>query len=117
MWGKYSGGERNTGKPFQFKLFSGKHYALIMEDNEGKWSSSVAGSYVLDGNIYRETVQYASPSFPKEVIGLTMDWKYEIKGDTLFMEGPLKVVDTKGNDLSASMGGLNSMKEKRVRAR
>jgi hypothetical protein len=114
VWGKYGENVVDPGAPFQFKLFSGRHFSLIMRDGDGGWSRAGAGRYALEGNIYRETFVYNST---KEYVGATVEWKYEVKGDTLIMEGPLKVVDAAGSDASHWMDGLNHMREIRVRAK
>src|SRR4051812_17484582 len=66
------------GKITQFKMFHNGFFCLVMQDSLGKWSTSGAGSYSLEGKTYKETFRYCSiPHY----IGAT-DWQeYELKGD------------------------------------
>ena len=114
VWGKYGDNVRDPGKPFQFKMFSDRHFSFIAEDGQGNWNWAAAGTYELEGDIYRETAIYNSI---KEYVGLVLEWKYDVRGDTLIMEGPLKVMDTAGNILTQYNDRLNTMREIRVRAK
>lgn len=113
IWGKYGDNIRNPEEPYQFKMFTDKHYSLLMDQGEGNWVGA-AGTYVLEDNIYKETVKYAT--LP-EYVGFTLWWTYEIKNDTLWMTGPEKVFDKDGNEAPDAMGGYGHMKEARVRAK
>lgn len=112
--GEYFGNTREDGTPFQIKLFSEKHFALIMDSNaDGKgWEGAHAGTYTLEGNVYSETFKFSVDTITP---GMIIDWKYEIKGDTLLMEGPLKAMKD-GVENPDLVGGYNTMKEIRIRA-
>ena len=57
-------------KSFHFKLFSGKHFSTIMQGDDGQWNMAAAGTYVLNGNIYRETICCC---YNQEAVGGTME--------------------------------------------
>ncbi len=113
--GEYGGQVRTStpGQPFMMKQFDDHHFSLTAIDSTGKVSWSSFGTYELDGNLYKETHLYHS--MPR-LIGGYAEWEYELRNDTLFINGPTVVRDSAGNDLSNEFK-LNSMREIRVRAK
>ena len=112
--GTYAGQKRAESKPFQFKLFGDGQFAFLMKSDGGAWDYSSTGSYELDGDVYRETFEFSTnPAFA----GVTAEWKFELKGDSLFMEGPTKIINTDGQEAPELAGGYNTMQEVRVRAK
>lgn len=112
--GTYAGQKREESKPFQFKLFGDGQFAFLMKSEGGAWDYSSTGSYELEGDIYRETFEFSTSS---AFMGVTAEWKFELKGDSLFMEGPTKIINTDGQEAPELAGGYNTMQEVRVRAR
>ena len=110
--GEYGEAVRAEGEPFQFKLFGEDQFAFLMKSDSGLWNFATTGSYELDGDIYRETFEYTTDT---QMTGHTADWKYWLSGDTLYMEGPTRVVDAAGNAPPEFAEMLNSMREVRVR--
>jgi hypothetical protein len=102
----------NVKRPVQLKIFADGYFCLIMKDSTGKWSLGSGGTYETDGNIYKETHLYVTMP---EWIGTT-DWQhYEIKGDTLYKKLFKKVINSKGEDITAQFS--TTIEEKRVRAK
>jgi hypothetical protein len=102
----------NVKKPVQLKLFADGYFCLIMKDSTGKWSLASGGTYETNGNTYKETHLYVT--IP-EWIGTT-DWQqFEIKGDTLYKKLFKKVVNSKGEDITAQFS--TTIEEKRVRVK
>ena len=117
-WELVSTTERSTANvksPLQLKLFVDGYFCLIMKDSTGKWSLASGGTYETDGNVYKETHLYPiQPEFA-EWVGYT-DWQqYEIKGDTLYKKLFTKVVNSKGEDMTAKFP--TDIEEKRVRVK
>ncbi|MBK8503986.1 MAG: hypothetical protein IPL46_18330 [Saprospiraceae bacterium] len=112
--GEYSGVKREEGQPFQFKLFGDKYFSLLMKGDNEDWNSAATGTYDLKGDIYMEKFEFCSKLKFEHAYG---EWKYQLIGDTLIMEGPIKVIDGKGIESPELMGGYNSMREIRIRAR
>jgi hypothetical protein len=111
VWEDVGGKVRDNGKSSQFKMFHDGFFSLIAFDSTGKWSWAGAGTYSLDGNIYKETFKYSSVP---EYIGAN-DWQeYELKGDTLITKGFTKVVFADGKDKTSD---YPKFVEKRVRAK
>lgn len=112
--GTYAGQKREESKPFQFKLFGNGQFAFLMKSEGGAWDYGSTGHYELDGNIYRETFEFSTNS---AFIGVTAEWEFELKGDSLFIAGPTKIINTDGQEAPELAGGYNTMQEVRVRAR
>ena len=112
MWGQYGNEIRDPGRPYQFKQFTENHWSLIFE-NGGKWKIAAAGVYDLNGGTYRETIKYAIDGF-EDFVGRSLEWKYEVNGDTFMMTGPTK---REGRDGAVWEGPLNDTREIRVRAK
>jgi len=113
--GEYSGNKRDDGsEPYQFKMFSKSHFSFLMQSNQGNWNNAAAGNYYLSGDKYIETFEFSTNA---ERIGLTAEWKYSVQGDTLKMEGPIKIVDKEGKENDEWMKNYNTMKEIRIRAK
>jgi hypothetical protein len=116
VWGKYGDNIRNPEKPYQIKVFTDKHFSLLMDQGDSTWVGW-AGTYVLEGNLFKETMLYTTDSNLPEWIGTTIWWTYEIEEDTLWMTGPEKVINKDGEEMPDAMGGYGHMKEARVRAK
>jgi ketosteroid isomerase-like protein len=110
--GEYDGNKRGGSEPYQFKLFSAQHFALLMQTPAGEWKNSTTGSYSLSGDTFSETIEFSNRP---EYVGMTLDWKYEVQGDTLFMEGPGKIVNEEGEEVAND--SYNTMREIRIRAK
>ena len=113
VWGEYNGEPRNESEPFQIKLFTEKHFTYVMKSTEGKWEGSSAGTYELLDGIYRETHLHGTNP---DIWGKAADWEFEVRGDSLFMNGPVKITNENGEDATDMADVLNSMREIRVRA-
>lgn len=114
IWGEYSGEKRDEKQPFQFKLFGDQYFSFLMKSVDGAWDYASTGTYELIGDTYRETFEFSTE--PK-YMGVTAEWKYQLKGDTLIMEGPTKIINQEGEEAPELAGGYNTMKEIRVRAK
>lgn len=101
--------ERNQpDNPFQLKLFTESgHFAYVMKDAEGAYSSASGGTYSLDGSTYTETHSWSSGGDT-----LTASWEFRVAGDTLYMSGPVSIFDATG----VAMADYSTMEEIRVRA-
>lgn len=105
----------NIKKPLQLKLFVDGYFVLIMKDSTGKWNLSSGGTYETNGNVYKETHLYPKQPEFAGFLGYT-DWQeYEIKGDTLYKRLFTKVVNSKGEDITAQFP--SDTEEKRVRVK
>jgi hypothetical protein len=112
VWSKTGDKVSELKKPLQIKLFTDGYFCLIMHDSIGKWNIASGGTYETDGNVYKETHLYVTD--PEWVGG--SDWQqYEIKGDTLYKKLFTKVVNSKGEDITAQFP--SNIEEKRVRAK
>ena len=111
IWSKTSGVEDKNQMPKQMKLFIDGFFCLIMQDSAGKWNIASAGTYETNGKEYKETHRYVT--LP-EWVGMT-DWQeFEIKGDTLYKKLFTKIINSKGEDVTAQ---YPKIEEKRVRAK
>ncbi|MEM8527284.1 MAG: hypothetical protein AAF806_29865 [Bacteroidota bacterium] len=113
MEGTYNGKTKKAEKPFQFKIFTNKHYAYLMQSEAGAWNQGMAGSYKMKDNTYIESCEFSS--IPAQV-GTSAEWKYSFKGDQLIIEGPIRIMNADGSDNIAFAGFLNTIREVRVRA-
>ena len=77
-----------------------------MQNQEGEWKNGSGGTYYLDSNSYVETHSYNNN------VG-TAAWNYDVRGDSLFMEGPTFMIDAEGNKTTEDMWHLDEI---RVRA-
>lgn len=102
----------NIKNPLQLKLFVDGYFCLVMKDSTGNWNLASGGTYETDGNVYKETHLYVTEP---EWVGLTAWQQYEIKGDTLYKELFTKVVNSKGEDVTAQYP--SNLEEKRVRVK
>lgn len=91
--------------PYQKKIFENGHFAFIYKPEENH-SWSMLGDYYVNANLLVETSTYTSDG---KNIGITVTWKYQIKEDgSLLVEGPVKAIDSEGNDvLSSTYDGGN----------
>ncbi len=100
-------------KPSQFKIYHDGFFCIMMYDATGKFDTAGAGTYELDGNMYKETVTYSSdPS----LLGASLWFDWAMKNDTLIFRGFKKVVLADGKDVTQDWGG-DSFVEKKVRAK
>ena len=97
----------------QLKMFQDGFFSFVMYDSSGKFYFAGAGPYEVDGNIYKETMRYASDT---ALIG-AKDWqKWEMIGDTLIFYGFEKVELADGKNVTKDWAGVKFM-EKRVRVK
>jgi len=114
VYSERDGKERREDEPFQIKIFTEKHFSYLMKSRSGEWKSGSAGTYKTNGNIYVEKhLHSTNPS----TMGLTVEWQYEVKGDTLLMQGPLKVTNRDGVEKPEYIESYNTLKEIRMRAK
>ena len=110
VWGKYNDTIQPIKKSVQFKQFSNGFFSMIAWGDSGKLSYCGYGKYELNGRSYKETFLYHNN--PEYVGG--MDWQeYELKGDTLYTKGFIKVI-IGGKEETAK---FPKIEEKRVRAK
>ncbi len=103
----------NLSQHQQFKVFNKGFFCFVFNDSMGNFHSAGAGSYEVNGNIYKETVSYYSN--PKYV-GAS-DWQeWEMKGDTLIFNGFKKVTLSDGTDVTKEWEDHKFI-EKRIRAK
>ena len=108
--------DTETGETIQIKIFSESHFATVWTAN----GASSTGTYRLEGNEFIETHLYGSHEEGIKRAPVTMSWTYEVKGDSLFMSGPLSCSDRDGknlDDLFEMCAEGNSISETRVRAK
>lgn len=79
----------DTSKTEMFKMFNGDHFSFFNHDKEkGKGKDplfvSGGGTYTLNGNKYREYLQYCSI---RDWENNTFDFELTQKGDTLIQKG------------------------------
>lgn len=95
--------------PASLKVFSNNHFAYVMHDKEGDFLGASAGSYVIDGNRYTETTDWSSMP---ESIGTRTTFNFRVEGDSLYMSGPVEIVNENGEKREE----FRKMEEVRVRA-
>lgn len=97
--------------PQQLKMFHDGYFSFTMYDGDGNFHYAGAGPFSLEGNMYKETFEYASDTSD---IG-SSDWqRWELKGDTLMFYGFEKAQSKDGKDLT-EVWGKNQFIEKRIR--
>lgn len=96
--------------PIQLKIFSDGHYAHVMQNQDGSFLSASAGTYVVEGDHYTETTYWSSTP---ENIGSITTFTFRIDGDSLFMSGPVEIVDANGEKVEE----FQQMEEIRRRAK
>ena len=116
-WELYStekGGKTTFAKkPSQIKVYHDGYFCMMAYDSTGKFQYAGAGTYELDGNLYKETFTY--DTWTKGIGGsLWFDWS--MKGDTLIFEGYKKIILADGTDKTKDWGG-DSFIEKKVRVK
>lgn len=100
--------------PQLFKMFHDGFFSLFMYDDEGQFSLAGAGTYEIDGDMYKETVPFDSDT---AFIGCK-DWqKWEMKGDTLIFYGFEKAEMADGKDVTKEWNANGKFIEKRVRTK
>ena len=103
----------NVSQNQQFKVFNKGFFCFVLNDSVGKFHSAGAGTYEVNGNIYKETMSYYSN--PKYV-GAS-DWQeWEMKGDTLIFNGFKKVTLSDGTDVTKEWEDHKFI-QKRIRAK
>ncbi len=109
--GNYSGKDsKHNGEIFQYKIFDDRHFSLSMKTPEGKWERNGIGTYTIDDDTFTETFISGSDT---QYNGVSAEWKYEMQGDTLITNGPIKIFDKDGNPVFQD--AVNSMREVRIR--
>jgi hypothetical protein len=75
----------NIGEPpatgGRLKFFTDKHWTITEADESGKVVFHHGGTYILDGEEYTETIQYANEN-TAELVGKTLKFKVKVEGDT-----------------------------------
>lgn len=80
---------------------------------DGRFHGSGAGTYTLDGNIYKEVFTYQHDT---TWVGWADEQSWELRGDTLLFAGFKKVYDVNGEERPGDWGG-DSFMQKHVRAK
>ncbi len=116
IYGKYSvPGETSftemnqPDRPFGFKVFSPEHFAFVNQDEDGTFSLASAGPYRIDGDRYIETHRWASNGTEVH----TSTYEFRIRRDTLYMSGPILIVDVDGQEMELPF----QLEEIRIRAK
>ncbi|MDZ4701223.1 MAG: hypothetical protein SH809_16045 [Rhodothermales bacterium] len=92
-------------------LASNSHWAFVSSTSDGsKLLFAGRGTYTIEGNSYKESVQFHTFS---EVIGSTIEFEFDIKGDTLTKAGYLPVWDA----IRPIVGELTQVRYEEVRVR
>ena len=101
--------------PQQFKMFHDGFFSFVMYDESGKFHLAAAGSYEVNGNMYKEAFTYYSGD---TIYINSKDWqKWEMKGDTLISYGFEKAEMPDGKDVTKEWNANGRFIEKRVRAK
>lgn len=100
-------------RPQQFKMFHDGFFSFMMYNPDGSFHGSGAGTYSIEGDLYKETFRYYSDTI---WVG-SSDWqKWKLDGDTLYFYGFQKGIDRNGNDVTQAWGS-NKFVQKHIRAR
>jgi hypothetical protein len=100
-------------RPQQIKIFNDGYFCFMMYDSLGKFYASGAGSYEINGNMYKETFDYYSNT---KYVG-SSDWQeWKMTGDTLIFYGFKKAIMPDGSDVTNEWG-RDKFIEKRVRVK
>lgn len=83
-------------EPLQLRIFSDGFFTYIGQDTAQKWTRTFAGTYEIDNNLYKETIQYSSTP---DIIGLIHWQEIKLTGDTLRLKFYHKRVDANGKEL------------------
>src|SRR5690606_1474207 len=84
-----------------FIIMSDGFFSSVAQDSTGKWTETHVGSYILD-NTNTITFKVNHSSFAYR-IGYLHTIEYELNGDNLTIIWYKKMIDNKGNDLTARM--------------
>lgn len=79
--------------PIQLKIFSNGHYAHVMNNRDDTFIGASAGTYKIEGNRYTETTFWSSTP---ENIGSVTTFVFDVEGDSLYMQGPVEMIDANG---------------------
>jgi hypothetical protein len=100
--------------PQQMKMFHDGYFSMIAYDTTGNFSYAGAGHFEINGNMYKESVDFHSTT---DFINYK-DWeKWEMKGDTLICYGFEKVEMPDGKDVTKEWSANGKFIEKRVRVK
>ena len=77
------------------------YFTSIGQDSTGRWSSTHAGSYTVDGN-NSLTLNVLYSSFPDR-IGALHTIEYNVNGDNMTIKLFKKLIDAKQGDITAQM--------------
>ena len=91
-----------SGRNQQFKTFNDGFFCFTMQNPDGSFHGSGAGTYSVNGDQYRETFTHYSDT---TWIGYSDLQKWEFKGDTLVFSGFKQVIDRLGKELPGAWGG------------
>ena len=91
-------------------FFSDSHWGFIASTPDKEYLRSGWGTYTIDGNKYTEYVQFQEAS---ELIGSSIEFEFEIVGDTLKKFGYLPVWD----EVEPYAGGKNEVLWEEVRVK
>lgn len=101
-------------RPQQLKIFHDGFFSFIHYNPDGSFHGAGAGTYILEGNQYKETFRYYDDT---TWVGYADQQTWELRGDTLLFSGFKKVFDRAGKEMSADTWGGDKFVEKRVRAK
>ena len=90
-------------QPFKIYVLNDGFWMWFGPDSTGNWNQGGAGTYEIDGNIWKQKALY---SFDPSRIGLINWSKFEMREDTLYMQNYVKMFE-KGKDITTYMPKRN----------
>ena len=75
-------------RPLKIYVLCDGFWMWFGPDSAGNWNQGGAGTYEIDGNIWKQKALY---SFDPDRIGFTNWSKFEMKRDTLYMQNYIKM--------------------------
>jgi len=75
-------------QPLKIYVLNDGFWMWFGPDSSGKWNQGGAGTYEIDGNIWKQKSIY---SFDPERIGYVNWSKFELRSDTLYMQNYVKM--------------------------
>ena len=75
-------------QPLKIYVLNDGFWMWLGPDSSGKWNQGGAGTYEIDGNIWKQKSIY---SFDPERIGYVNWSKFELRSDTLYMQNYVKM--------------------------
>jgi hypothetical protein len=84
------GGQDSLGNNTEIKIISAKHFMWISYDkSKMKTTGAGSGSYTLNGNTYKEHIDFIDVSGGESLVGTDVVFTVKVDGDTLTQTGEL----------------------------